>query len=154
MEPVILLGAQGSAPASPVTIDGVPYGIVRVDAAGFVQTTPAIQTSAASAAGSVTAPAAGAAIVTSPALATGLYEVQVLTDYGGTVATAETFQNMRLQVGATVVGPVFTPPPALATAVRQVFRVSVVATTLSINAVNAGSAAAVYQAVIIWTRIV
>ncbi len=154
MERVILLGAQGT-PAT-VTIDGIAYGVVRIDANGFLQVSASVlAANSGSAAGSVTAPAAGAVIATSgAALAAGTYQVQVLTDYGGTVGAAETFQNMQIRVGATVLGPVFTSPGTLAVAVPQTFSLNLpAATAITVNAINAGGAAAVYQAVIIWTPI-
>ena len=150
METVILLGAQGSAPASPVIIDGVPYSIVRVDNNGFVRTVPPMFGISSSAAGSVTAPGAGAAVVTSPSLGTGDYEVQVLAGYGG---TADAFNNMRFQVGAAAVGPLYEVAAANGVPVRQVFQLYVSNTTVSVNAIAAGAAGAVYQAVIIWTQV-
>lgn len=154
MERVILIGAFQGAPAT-VTIDGNLYATAIMDSNGALRVVPGVPPgSSGSVAGSVTAPGAGAVIATTIALTGGTYDVQVMTDYGGTPAAAETFNNMQLRVGATVIGPVFTSPGTLAVPVNQRFILIVPgATAITVNAVNAGGAAAVYQALIIWTPV-
>lgn len=96
--------------------------------------------------GSVVAPAAGATIVDSGALSAGNYQVQVFFQ-----TSSGDQDNLQLQVGATVIGPVFgtaeTPPTG-------VYRVNVPANAhITANAIGAGTAGVTYSVVIIWTPV-
>jgi hypothetical protein len=147
MQRAIILGAQGGAT---VTIDGNVYQTVRTSSSGLLIVARYSGTSA-SAAGTVTTPAGGAAIVTSGALTVGTYEVQVLVGYGG---VADVFNNMQLQVGATVIGRLYAVATVNSAPTVQLFTLSVpAATAVTVNAVAAGAAGSIYEAVIIWTQV-
>ena len=121
-----------------------------------ISTNPALDSTTAS--GSVTNPGAGAAICTLSAPAAGQYRIDVVTCYGvGAVAAAENL-NMQLKVGATA----FAAMPVSATATSAVGGSPLTCTyfltlsgvdALTVNAVGASTATAIYTASIIATRI-
>ena len=103
-----------------------------------------------SAVGHTTAPAAGAAICTLTTPGAGTYLIEVSNGFqGGSPTAAADCSNFQLQVGATVIGPL-APVPIAGTqfAVGQVFyNVTVpAATSVTINAIGAGTAGVVYAA--------
>lgn len=107
--------------------------------------------------GKATAPAAGDAIATIAAADTkpGIYEIQVHGVYlAGTPAAAED-NNLELRVGATVIGGILMPRATNVISRGHIFIAHVnEAQTITINATGAGTAAVVYAASVIATRIV
>lgn len=101
----------------------------------------------ASVSGTVTAPAAGAAIATTGALAAGNYEVNVFV-----TTSATDVENMELKVGATVIGPI---PENIGAGVLTEFRVlNPAGVAITVNAIANGTAAVVYTATIVYTPVV
>lgn len=107
----------------------------------------------------VSAPAAGAVIAVTPALAVGTYDIECITYIGGTtVATLEP-TNMRALVGAAAIGRIMNPVPGTTGGVgtgQLRFRYVVTAgtPTASIIAVAAATAGSVYSASIVAKRVV
>lgn len=104
-------------------------------------------------AGTVTAPAAGAAIVTIAAgsLPRGTYRVVVSAGYGG---TADIINNMEVRKGATVISDLYVIAAVNASPVQQEFIVELDgAQALSVNAIALGAAGSVYNAMLVATRI-
>ena len=99
------------------------------------------------ASGSVVAPGAGAAIVTTAALAGGTYDVQWSVGLQGAAAVADS-NNFQLFSGATLLETSVNPGVA-GEYPQQTVRVTVAAgTTLSIKALGAGTAGVTYSATI------
>ena len=98
-----------------------------------------------------TAPAGGTAITTTGSQSAGMYGVTVTTSLTGTTAAGD-LHNMQLQVGATVIGPLLTVIPT-ATGVYQNPQFEVLVPSggaaITVNAIGAGTAAAVYKAHIV-----
>lgn len=106
--------------------------------------------------GKSTAPAAGAAIATTASLAVGTWDIEVSTFIGGTTAAVE-IDNMQLKLGATVISTILNPVPGTTGAVNSSqYRVRLqvgVAAAVSVNAIAAATAASVYAASIVATRV-
>lgn len=102
--------------------------------------------------GSATAPAAGANVVTTPALAAGNYDIKVKAFYG---ATADVANNAKLVVGGALVTnlPVLAVANGAAVEV-ELRRVAVAANgTIAVQAIAAGAAGSLYNAVLSWTPV-
>lgn len=110
-----------------------------------------------SANGKVTAPAALAAIATTPNLAIGTWDIEVTTFIGGTTAPVE-IDNCKFNIGASAVATIVNPVPGAAGAsANSQFHMRVqfgAATPVSVTAGAAGTAGAVYAASIIATRVI
>lgn len=106
------------------------------------------------AAGTVTAPAAGAAIATIPAgsLPAGTYEVEATVGYGGTPGGVNGFD---LRAGATIISGLASLAVANHLAPRVGFRRVTVdgATAITVNAVAAGATGSVFIAQLSATRV-
>lgn len=126
-------------------IAGVANGNLQTQTKGFRDGTATAQGS-----GAVTAPTAGAVIATVTPGAAGLWEVQIWWSLSGTLVAGDA-NNLQLRQTAAVR---LTPLPIPATAnlfpppVTVVLSLSAV-DTVSVNAIAAGSASAVYNAVIV-----
>lgn len=104
-------------------------------------------------AGTVTAPGAGAAIVTIAAasLPRGTYRVLVSVGYGG---TADVINNMELRKGTTVISDLYVIATVNGSPVQQEFIVELDgAQALSVNAIAAGALGTVFNAMLVATRI-
>ena len=98
-----------------------------------------------------TAPAGGTALTTTGTLSAGMYGVTVTTFLSGTTAAGD-LNNMQLQVGATVIGPLLTViPTATGYQLNPQFEVLVPAggAAITVNAIGAGTVSAKYQAHIV-----
>jgi hypothetical protein len=107
-----------------------------------------------SAFGSATAPTAGAAIVTLAAPAPGTYQITVYEYLTGTVTAADQ-DNMTVQVNGVIKGTILEPGVAAGATMPAPFTltVSVPAGNITVNAIGAGGASAVYHVSIVATRI-
>ena len=106
--------------------------------------------------GTVTAPAGGAAIVSIPNVAPGLYHVEVVAYLSAAAPAAADADNIRLQVPAVGGGQQNGPALALEPVQNapapliEVGRVQIAALgTVSVNAIGAGTALVVYHVLLI-----
>ncbi len=107
-------------------------------------------------AGSVTNPAAAAAIATTASLGAGRYLVAVATAPTGTLVGAGDLNNIQLQVGAVVVGPLLMAATAGVLWPNLPVEVSVPigGATVSVTAIgNASGVSAVYNAQLVVRQI-
>lgn len=96
--------------------------------------------------GQVTSPGAGAAIVTSPAVVKGRYQIGVTTELGGTVGAGDT-NNMALIANATQVAVLAVSPTVGQETLNGPYEVFMPAnTTFVVQAIVAGTAGAIYNA--------
>ena len=106
----------------------------------------------------VTSPAAGAAIATTPQLSVGTWDIEVITFIGGTTVASLEATNMRLTVGAAAIGRVLNPVPGTSGGVAagnlRVRYVVNSAAPASVVAVSAATAGAVYSASIVAKKVV
>lgn len=101
----------------------------------------------ASVKGTATAPVAGTAVATTGALTAGNYNVSVFVFTSGTDV-----ENMQLQVGATVLGPI---PENIGVGVLTTFRVAnPTGAAITVNAIGNGTTAIVYTATIVYTPVI
>lgn len=101
----------------------------------------------------VTAPGAGAAIVTiaSGNLTQGSYRVVVICGYGG---TADVINNMELRKGSTVISDLYVQAVANSNVTVPFERIELDGTqALSVNATLAGAVNTVFNAMIVATKI-
>lgn len=102
----------------------------------------------------VTNPSAAAAVATTGTLGQGKYVVVVTTILGGTTAAAD-LNNMQLQVGTTVIGPLLTVvPTATGYQLNPPVTVDVpgAGAAITVNAIgNASGASVTYRAQILAT---
>lgn len=121
------------------------------DAVGPANSTSATDTS------TVNAPGAGAVIAT-VALQPGTYDIECITFIGGTTSATLEPTNMRLIVGAALIGRIMNPVPgtsgAIGTGQLRVRYVLNSAANAQIIAVSAATASSVYSASIVAKRVV
>jgi hypothetical protein len=129
--------------------------------AALVQTSPndAANSTSVTDTATVTAPAAGAAIATTPALSVGTWDIECITYIGGTTVASLEATNMRLLVGAAAIGRIMNPVPGTTGGVgtgqlRVRYKVTSGTPVASIIAVAAGTAGSVYSASIVAKRVV
>jgi len=154
--------ADGEYALRTQTGSGGASTVVAVSQAGtnnVVQTLipTAARTSAITATGKVTAPAAGAAIATTASLAIGTWDVEVTTFIGGTTVASLEMDNCRLNIAAaahaTIINPVAGTTGATTLAKFNTRVQLASASTLSVVAIAAATAGSIYSASIVATRV-
>lgn len=151
----------GLIDGSPVALSMDTNGNLRVSltnigiATGAVPVVPvylADTLAAATGAGGVIAPAAGAAIATLANVPIGTYDIEVVAGYG---TTGDKINNMDFRIGGTVISTLYVDPAGSSVPVRQQFKrlANGAIQSFTVNASTAGAAGSVYAAAIFATRI-
>lgn len=102
----------------------------------------------------VTAPGAGAALVTSlPPTGKGLYRIQVVAYLSGAAPAAADNQNIEFRFGATTLASLPLVPAANVPTVWETYFASDGATNFSVNATAAATAGVIYNVVFTATKV-
>lgn len=151
-------GAAGGTSTVALSQTGTDNTVKIAAAQSISATIPTVQAvTAVTANGKVTTPAALAAIATTPNLAAGTWDIEVFSFIGGTTVATTELDNMKFNIGATVVATILNPVPGTTGATSNgIFRIRVNlggSTPVSVTTGVLATTGAIYSASIIATRI-